>query len=283
MSLEPWQFKGPKSTVGFLALFFMLWPQLMCSKTDERSEMEDLSELWPAKPPFKLDEDYQSPRLFVFASVSWKRFLQPRILCYSPSCTQLWESSIHSFSCCLLMWLFDKAEVYFFSTGSESWLHKSCLVNDVGLQLSRLPEARQRQQHYSLLGLMQIWKEGLCICHLVSNSELLYPLLPLPAEPNFSWSLSIQGQQWEQSSEGKMSRCSPDAKWSGREPGSTLGTGHPRVCWWGVSGHHWKCLRSKNRRPHDKESWPAWWPAVPKSCSYELRGVPAITVVVCEF
>lgn len=112
MSLELWQFKGPKSTVGFLALFSMLWQQSLCSRTDERSETEDVSELWPAKPPFMLDEDNQSPGLFVFASVPWKRVLQPRILRYSPSCTQLWESSIHSFSCCLFS--SDKAEVDFF-------------------------------------------------------------------------------------------------------------------------------------------------------------------------
>lgn len=36
----------------------------MCSGTDERSGPEDLSELWPAQSPFKLDEDYQSPGLF---------------------------------------------------------------------------------------------------------------------------------------------------------------------------------------------------------------------------
>lgn len=167
----------------------MLWQQSMCSRTDEHSETEDVSELWPAKPPFKLHEDYQSPGLFVFAGMSWKRVLQPRILCYFPSCTQLWESSIHSFSCCLLMWLLDKAEVYFFSTGSESWLHKSCLVNDVGLQLSSLPEVRQRQQHYSLLLSLAFVTWFL--------TEFFYPLLSLPAEHNFSWSLSIKGQQWE--------------------------------------------------------------------------------------
>lgn len=33
-----------------------------------------------------------------------------------------------------------------------------------------------------------------------------------------------------------MSWCSPAAKWSGREPESTLGIGLPRVCWWGVIG-----------------------------------------------
>lgn len=95
MSLEPEHFKSPESAVGFLALLSMLWQQLMCSRTDKRSETEDLSELRPAKPPFKLDEDYQSPGLFDVASMSWKRVLQPRTLCYSPSCTQLWESSFY--------------------------------------------------------------------------------------------------------------------------------------------------------------------------------------------
>lgn len=171
------------------------------------------------------------------------------------------------------MGLLDKAEVYFFSTGSESWLHKSCLVKDVGLQLSSLPEVRQRQQHYSLLLSLAFVTWFL--------TELFYPLLPLPAKHNFSWSLSIKRQQWELPSK-EMSWCSPAAKWSGRAPEPTLGIGLPRVCWWGVNGHHWKCVRPKNRTKNMTKS-----PGLPGDpCALALQlwtgGFQLSLYVVCE-
>ena len=123
----------------------------MCSRTDERSGPAGLSELWPAEPPFKLDEDYQSPGLF---SLCWRvleKSSAAKVLCRPPSCTPLWQSFTHSFSCRILMWLFGRAKVCTPSVRSASWLHEGRLVSDVGLHLSSLPKTRQRQQHYSRL------------------------------------------------------------------------------------------------------------------------------------
>lgn len=135
----------------------------------------------------------------------------------------------------------------FFPTGSESWLHKSCLVNDVGPQLSSLPEVRQRQQHYGLLGLMQIWKEGLCICHLVSNWIVIFTSAS-PCWAQFQLESEHQVTAVRIAIEGEEVLMLPSCKVIRKRTWIHLGTGLSRVCWWGVSGHHWKCLRPKNRQ-----------------------------------
>lgn len=128
------------------------------------------------------------------------------------------------------------------------------------------------QLAYSWLAVCRAWckfrRKGCAfVCWFVT--DLLHPLLPLPAEHNFSWRLSIKGRQWEQRLEEEVSRCFSSCK--GVRQGIWV---HPR---------HWppqgllmgsqECLGSDNGRALGVEARPAWWAALePKPCSWELRG-----------
>lgn len=118
--------------------------------------------------------------------------------------------------------------------------------NAVGLKLTH---------HW--LDLMQIRKEGLCVCWFITLNYSIHFFLSLLS------TISAGGRAARDSSEnsefkGRCPAASQAAKASGRELESALGISLSRACSRGVNDHHWKCLWSDNRRPRKDEAGLIW-------------------------